>query len=135
MKALSIRPPWSWLIVKGEKPVENREWETKYTGPLLIHASKTFEKADWNWIRTEFPHIDLPRPIPGGVNPLYHPGHIIGRVDMFGCLPIDFAGSSPWAFGPHVWYFRNPVEFFHPIPWKGQLGIFNVPERLLEGVV
>ncbi|WP_245839042.1 ASCH domain-containing protein [Yersinia kristensenii] len=39
MKALSIRQPWAWLIVNGYKDIENRTWNTKCRGPVLIHAS------------------------------------------------------------------------------------------------
>lgn len=34
---LTIRQPWEWAIEHG-KPVENRSWEMKYRGPLLLHA-------------------------------------------------------------------------------------------------
>jgi hypothetical protein len=40
MKAISIRSPWWEKIVSGEKTIETRTWQTKYRGPLLIHASK-----------------------------------------------------------------------------------------------
>jgi hypothetical protein len=39
MKTLSIRQPYASLICRGIKKVENRSWETKYRGKLLIHAS------------------------------------------------------------------------------------------------
>lgn len=40
MKALTISQPYASLIASGEKWVENRCWETKYRGPLAIHAGK-----------------------------------------------------------------------------------------------
>ena len=40
MKALTISQPYASLIANGEKWVENRTWETKYRGPLAIHAGK-----------------------------------------------------------------------------------------------
>src|SRR5215472_1457845 len=43
MKALSVRQPWAWLIVNGYKPVENRNWLTKFRGRLLIHAGQRFD--------------------------------------------------------------------------------------------
>jgi hypothetical protein len=39
MKTLSIRQSYASLICRGIKKVENRSWETKYRGKLLIHAS------------------------------------------------------------------------------------------------
>ena len=34
MKALSIRQPWSWLILHGGKDIENRSWRTNVRGPV-----------------------------------------------------------------------------------------------------
>jgi hypothetical protein len=38
IKALSIRQPWAWLIVQGDKDIENRS--TTYRRRVLIHAGK-----------------------------------------------------------------------------------------------
>src|SRR5437016_10859136 len=43
MKALSVRQPWAWLIVNGHKDIENRSWQTKFRGKLLIHAGQRFD--------------------------------------------------------------------------------------------
>jgi hypothetical protein len=40
MLALSIKQPWSWLIVFGHKDIENRSWPTRYRGRFLIHAGR-----------------------------------------------------------------------------------------------
>lgn len=39
MKVLSVRNPWSHLILRGGKDVENRTWTTNYRGRLYIHSS------------------------------------------------------------------------------------------------
>lgn len=51
MKALSIRQPWAWLIVNGFKDIENRSWDTKYRGLVLIHASKGMTKDQYRACR------------------------------------------------------------------------------------
>jgi ASCH domain len=38
MKALSVKQPWASLFFHG-KNIENRTWQTKYRGDILIHAS------------------------------------------------------------------------------------------------
>jgi hypothetical protein len=43
MKVLTIKNPWAYLIVYCGKDIENRTWETKYRGPLLIHASRSMD--------------------------------------------------------------------------------------------
>ena len=40
MKVLSILQPWATLVVIGAKKIETRSWNTKFRGPLLIHASQ-----------------------------------------------------------------------------------------------
>lgn len=40
MLALSIRQPWASLILKAGKDIENRCWQTKVRGRVLIHAAK-----------------------------------------------------------------------------------------------
>jgi hypothetical protein len=47
MKALSIRQPWAWLIVKGYKDIENRTWATKLRGRVFVHASKGMTRAEY----------------------------------------------------------------------------------------
>ena len=39
LKVIVVRQPWAWLIVNGFKDIENRSWQTRYRGPLLIQAS------------------------------------------------------------------------------------------------
>lgn len=51
MKALTICQPFAHLIALPEtdprhKRVENREWSTKYRGPLVIHAGKGMAYMD-----------------------------------------------------------------------------------------
>ena len=40
MLALTVSQPYASMIDRGEKWIENRRWETKYRGPLAIHAGK-----------------------------------------------------------------------------------------------
>ncbi len=40
IKALTISQPYASMIMRGEKWIENRVWETNYRGRLAIHAGK-----------------------------------------------------------------------------------------------
>ena len=44
MKAISIRQPLVWTILHAGKDIENRSWNTRYRGDLLIHASGNLER-------------------------------------------------------------------------------------------
>ncbi|KAB2896783.1 MAG: hypothetical protein F9K35_13300 [Burkholderiaceae bacterium] len=140
MKALSIRQPWAWLILRpdlttpsaregarcfsGIKPVENRTWETMYRGELLIHASQTVTRDDYEACklfllsdeRTAHVAMDLP------AREALQVGGIVGRVQLVACTR---AHESPYFCGPFGWVFDDP----QPLPFKplkGRLGLFNV---------
>jgi len=123
MKALSVRQPWAYLIVTGEKPVENRGWSSAYFGPLLIHAALTPDLDGGRWVSEQFPNIRIPPP-----RELAY-GAIIGGVRMLGGSWMY--ESSPWFTGPYGFMFDRPRMFPAPIPYKGQLGFFDVPDGVL----
>lgn len=119
MKVLSVKPPWSTLIVMGIKPVENRIWKSSYRGRLYIQSSKTFDNDGAGWICEKFPLLR------GLVNGSYHAkGFIIGHVEMVDCVTSH---QSEWFFGPYGFVFSNPTEYYREewTPCKGRLGIFN----------
>ena len=40
MKAITLWQPWASLLACGAKKYETRGWETRYRGPIAIHAAK-----------------------------------------------------------------------------------------------
>lgn len=127
MKAITIQQPWAHLIIHGyldphtgklkRKDVENRTWVSSYKGPLLIHAGKSRESLD------DFP---LPKDTQLSF------GAAIGIVEMFGCVKLSRVVDSTWASGPWCHQYRNPRALPAPIPFKGLLGYWDVPDDLLE---
>lgn len=121
MKCLSVWQPWANLIVKGVKDVENRTWAPSYRGRLLIHAGLRVRVADLDYIARRY-GIELDRS-------LLRFGVILGAVDLIDCRKKR---TSIWhARGQVGWYFENPRRLRTPISYKGQLGLFDVPDRLL----
>jgi len=41
MKALTLKQPWTELVLQGKKKIELRKWNTHFRGKFLIHSSKT----------------------------------------------------------------------------------------------
>lgn len=120
MKALSVRQPYAFLIVAGFKDIENRTWQTRYRGPLLIHAAK---KEDWLEIAAglarvttdEFPFKTLARRIVFGA--------VVGRVML-----VDVVRDHPssWAVpGRHHWVLAHPELIEPPIPCRGHQYLFT----------
>jgi len=55
MKVISVRQPYASLICRGIKTIENRTWDTKYRGKLLIHASgKPLAWPDFSFLPRDF---------------------------------------------------------------------------------
>jgi len=120
MKALSLSQPWAALVVSGIKLIENRTWSSKHRGPLLIHASKTWDEYDANWIIEKRP--DLKDFVRNGEETRIR-GALVGKVKMTDCVTNS---TSEWFFGPFGFVFVEPVRFEKPVPYKGQLNIFEV---------
>ena len=123
IKALSIRQPWASLIVAGIKPIENRTWYSNYRGPLLIHAAKKWDKEGAIYLVM---HADISPYLMQRADECR--GMIIGRVKMVDCATHH---PSKWFFGPYGFVFEDPQKLLLPIPYRGQLGLFEVPDSFI----
>jgi len=130
MKALSVRQPWTFAIVMGFKPVENRDWTRAHRGPTLIHAGKTAEHGNINPVLRQIAdQACLPLK---DVHALYHKhaatGAIVGRVNVVDCVTSH---PSRWFYGPYGFILKD-AEWCEPFTWRGQLGFFEVPDTVVE---
>lgn len=121
--ALSIRQPWAWLIIHGFKDIENRDWPTRFRGPVLIHAGKAWgrdERDNALWVDRGYSPCGG-EPLPTEHPPkLYQLGGIVGVAEIVDCVS---ASASPWFVGDYGFVLRNarPLPF---MPLKGALGFF-----------
>lgn len=129
MIALSIRQPWAWLILHGGKDIENRDWQTKFRGRVLVHASKGMTRDEWEsaWIFA-YGTGAAPKAVDAGITrDNIERGGIVGSVEIVDCIADS---GSHWFVGRYGFVLRDP----RPLPftpWKGQLGFFDVPESAL----
>lgn len=109
--ALSIRQPWCHRILYEGKDVENRDWPTRFRGPVLIHASKGVDPEDRYEVRSR----EMPL------------GGIVGVMEIVDCV-TDWPGE--WFFGRYGFVIHNarPLPF---LPCKGALSFFKVDIRSL----
>ena len=114
--ALSIRQPWAFLIVTGQKDIENRAWGTSFRGPVWIHTGKAWgrtEKEDRLLVMEQF-GLAIPLDLPLG--------GIVGQAEVVDCVT---ASPSPWFTGA----FGFVLEHAQPVAFKacpGRLGFFPV---------
>jgi hypothetical protein len=128
MKALSVRQPWAELILLGRKRYELRSWETKYRGRLLIHAAQTVERR--HVVRAGLDAKQLTT------------GALVGSVEVVGCgafappiaeeLRSNGSYFGEWQPGLFAWELREPRRLRQPVPCRGALGLWSVPEVLLQ---
>jgi hypothetical protein len=134
MKALSVRAPFWWFILHAGKDIENRDWPTTFRGTVYLHASKWFSKpAVIEDAHSAVECFNKTLHICSGEEITWDEmraagGCVVGKVDIVDCVT---ASASPWFFGRYGFVLANPVAFAQPIPCKGALGFFTVPDEVL----
>lgn len=150
MRAISLTQPWASLIAIGAKQWETRDWPTFYRGQIAIHASKKYPK-ECRELTYEEPFMSA---LKGGTA---HPhdlplGAIVALGTITDCQPTErfFApgsqhktgitiGSNEWAFGDYhegrfAFHIENALALPIPIPCKGALSIWTVPDDVAGAI-
>lgn len=139
MKAISLWQPWASLVVLGEKKIETRDWDTKYRGPLLIHAAKRQDLPELKELMENYPYFaeSLGMNFHEAIAKLPY-GALIGKVDFVGirqtcaiqCCDKERTFGN-YADGRLGWILENPVLFEHPVAYKGAQRLFDVPCEII----
>lgn len=126
--ALSIKQPWSWLIVNGYKDIENRNWLKRFPKRILVHAGKGWDMAAHNMMLAGR-HPVSGKNIPAEMHNAYlrwsrdheETGGFVGVVDITG---VQEDHDSEWFMGDYGYILANarPLPF---LPWRGELGFFK----------
>ncbi|MCV0401937.1 MAG: ASCH domain-containing protein [Nitrosopumilus sp.] len=122
MKCLSVSQPFADLIISGKKSIELRNWNTNFRGEFLIHAPLKIRFEDSERLKMGRKFVT---------------GAIIGKVQIYDVKKYNsikeiksdqkfhFA-SKKFQNKTFGFMLKNPKPFRIPIPWKGQLGFFDV---------
>ena len=122
MKCLSVSQPFADLIISGKKTIELRNWNTNFRGEFLIHAPIKIRTEDCKRLKITKKLVT---------------GAIIGKADLYDVKKYNsskelkkdqkfhFASKNfqDKTFGFKI---KNVKPLRIPIPWKGQLGFFDV---------
>jgi hypothetical protein len=133
MKVLSIMQPWAFLIVSNIKGLENRTWNPKYRGRLLVHAGKKEDLDSMDWaIRTAAEAMGVaPHEVMEAYLRRRHLGAIVGEVKL---TDVVERSTDRWFFGPYGLVLREPIRY-RPLPCRGHLGLFPAPDWLDENML
>jgi hypothetical protein len=105
-----VDPYAHWLSHPGRflnagilpKAIENRDWTTKYRGPLLIHASVTFEHDAIDCWVGRCPELEHVIPLDERA---YAKGALVGIAEL---VDVVHQSTDPWFIGPYgfCWQMR-----------------------------
>lgn len=122
MKCLSISQPFADLIISGKKTIELRNWNTNFRGEFFIHAPIKIRVEDCK-------RLKITKKLVTGV--------IIGKAELYDVkkynslkeVKIDqkfHLASKKFQDKTFGFKIKNAKSLRIPIPWKGQLGFFDV---------
>ncbi len=130
MKCLSISQPFADLIISGKKIIELRKWNTNFRGEFLIHAPLKIRTEDCRRLKIEKKFIT---------------GAIIGKAELYEVKKYNSVkevkadqkfhlASKNFHDTTFGFVLKNIKSFRIPIPWKGQLGFFEVklPKTIIK---
>lgn len=140
IKGISIRPPYAtwlsnpgWFINAAIKPktIENRnkDFTGGYRGLVFLQQSKTFESDAIPFWLSQCAEMKDAIPTHQEDYPL---GAIVGCAELTKVITVqDPEAKDPWFCGPYGLVLANAKPIDPPIPYKGQLGLFSIPESVL----
>ncbi|MDO8641349.1 MAG: ASCH domain-containing protein [Nitrosarchaeum sp.] len=122
MKCLSVSQPFADLIISGKKTIELRKWNTNFRGEFFIHAPIKIRVKDCK-------RLKITKKLVTGV--------IIGKAELYDVkkynsskeVKIDqkfHLASKNFQDKTFGFKIKNVKPLRIPIPWKGQLGFFDV---------
>ncbi len=147
MKALSLWQPWASVIFYcygpnyPVKPDETRGWPTKIRGRVAIHAAK---RRYGGWDSNQYRIRIMALGLKWETLPL---GCIVGTAEIVDCQPAqevalqrdkyqlfwgDYRMQGDDGKARFAFILRDPIQFLHPVPWKGRQGFFEVPDEVLK---
>jgi hypothetical protein len=156
MKVITVKQPWASLIVEGLKDIENRTWQTKYRGRVLIHSAVKPDIEFKNRCLVGLYGIGMTEEMILSANKLSFKwdaflnenGLIIGSVEIVDCvinhesiwaertyqyeLESKLTGECAKGKAIYNWVLSNPIKFPEPIPAKGKLSFWDYPNILSE---
>lgn len=127
---MSVSQPFADLIISGKKTIELRNWNTNFRGEFLIHSPIKIRKDDCKRLKIE---QNLVTGAIVGKAILYDVKKYQTTKEVMADKKYHLASRDSYnkKFG---FLLKNSKQFRIPIPWKGQLGFFdvNLPKNVVK---
>ena len=150
LHGISLTQPWCSLMAIGAKRYETRSWQTPFRGLLAICAAKKFPEECKRLAYKNDPFSAVLHA--GGFTTIQKlidaTGHVLCVVELVACVRteggrVPFVTDDPSYFvepgeheqsfgdygtGRFAWITRHLIRLATPVPVKGALGVFRLPE-------
>src|SRR3990167_1433244 len=141
-----MRQPWAWLVVHGQKDIENRDWPLPKTFTLpqriYVHAGAKPDGDNYNeikWALIAAQRLAGEKFYAPLWKLIYHRkkeyasyyGAIVGEVTITGCVSHS---TSKWFSGAYGFLLADPIAYAQPIPCKGRMGFWELPDAVVEQI-
>ncbi len=155
MRALTLTQPWCGLVASGSKLVENRPRRMikreDFGKPFALHASREIDgnvlhgqlrelapelfdgdlwEMAWYKLARLTSAVIAVATIDSVIDPLAH-GILPDSDDARAALPPD---QRRWFFGPVGYVLRDVRALAAPVPCRGQLGFWTLPDDIAARV-
>ncbi len=133
MKCLSISQPFADLVISGKKNIELRSWNTNYRGEFLVHAPSKIRIDDSKRLKIKKKFVT---------------GAIIGKAKIYDVKKYNSAkeikldqkfhfASKKFQNKTFGFLLKNAKPLRISVPWKGQLGFFdvNIPKTKTNEII
>lgn len=122
MKALTLKQPFAELVVSGRKKIELRNWNTRFRGEFLIHASKN---PDLDAMK-RFAFGNLPYGAIVGKAKLVEVKEYKDEFEQMADKDLHMADSSWGKFG----FILEDAQRVKEIPINGKLGFWEYEGKI-----
>ena len=112
LTVLTVQQPWASLLISGRKDIENRSWNTRHRGLLVIHAAKRIDR-------------DAPSELFEMIGdfPL---GALVGSVTV---EDVVLDSPSIWARPGSFHWVLGESSMIEPVPMSGKVSLWSLPEQ------
>jgi hypothetical protein len=137
MKALTMTQPWASLVALGHKRVETRSWQTINSSfsTIAVHAAKGFPAYAREFAEEERALGRLPARLPFGA--------VVAVARVLDCRRTEAVAGTlsglerrlgDYSWGRWAWMLGEVYALAEPVPCRGALGLWRLPEDVLEAV-
>lgn len=136
---LTIAQPWPWAFSLGKR-VENRSWappRSMLGQKIALHGGRRKSPRTYDFQKGAEAVVRIGKPAPVRYMDVPQVEGVFAVARLARVVRVDSElpdGDCRWFFGPFGWVLEDYVRLPEPVPCKGALGLWALPDDVLERV-